>query len=172
MSNYESENTLEKSFVNNHGIFSIFEVEISDYEDVFTLIKADDFIPKTSWNKSISEMVIDGLNSGKWKGLCIKDKNGKICSYLDYKFKNETIEVGVCYTDRDYRGLNLFQTLFSSFLNTFHDKHIIIGTHEKNATMINCLYKFNFVMYKQVRDRIDFSNSLHFEKHPSLQVSN
>jgi GNAT superfamily N-acetyltransferase len=140
------------------------------YNDIFNALKniSDEFLPKMTWDKTIYQMAVDGLKSGKWTGIAYFNNDLPI-SYMDFKKRTDGfIEIGIMYTDTDYRGLGLASSLIRWLILLFPQNDIVTGTYENNSAMRKCFENIGFDEVNRITDRIDGTDSIYYRKNKIL----
>lgn len=139
----------------------------ADFYAAQTLIHRSQFLAKKSWSKPLDEMAIEGLSSHIWIGVGLFDENGRLISYLDYKYAApDQIELGICCTAADHRRKGYMAMLLHKVISENQDITFRIGTYEGNSAMIHCILSTGFIEeFTIANDRIDGRSSIHFVYH-------
>jgi RimJ/RimL family protein N-acetyltransferase len=142
--------------------YELLSLNADYYQQIKLLANKVIFLPKISWDKTADEMIIDGLKSKKWIAIGFVDYDSKkIASYLDYKIRDDTIEIGFCMTDPEYQLQKLMSKLFDYLIfQKYKNYNFKIGTYEGNNSMIAVINKYNFKLEEKKKDRIDGRNTL------------
>ena len=102
----------------------------ADFYAAQTLIHRSQFLAKKSWSKPLDEMAIEGLSSHIWIGVGLFDENGRLISYLDYKYAApDQIELGICCTAADHRRKGYMAMLLHKVISENQDITFRIGTY-------------------------------------------
>ena len=143
--------------------FYIREVDKREIPMICQMIEKIYFLPKVTWQTSLSDMASNGLQSGKWKGIGLYNMQDELMAYLDYKVKDEAIEIGICFTIEEYRNNHLMRELIQFLVEKNSNMTIEIGTYEKNRSMRRCCERLGFKEKERKADRIDGTNSIYYE---------
>lgn len=108
-------------------------------------------------------MVIEGLENNIYNAYGVFTKENTLVSYIDYKYKEDKVHIGVCYTVDNYRGQHLMKHLFYMIMLLYPNKYYYLTTYDSNINMIYCLEDIGYKKYKQEQDRIDNTFSLYYD---------
>ena len=151
---------------------------------VSVCVAAGEFLARPTWApRTLDEIVCDGLlgrhadgrPARPWLALGCYDGAGRLLSYLDYKVcpgtTQNTIQIGVCFTEADCRGRGLMQGLLRAFLRLCRENYphhaVIVNTHEHNEPMKACFRALGFREYdRKVHDRVDGTDTLWYRRDP------
>jgi len=136
----------------------------SRHAEVRNLIERGNFVPKFTWDRPITDMVIEGLSQSKWSGVGLCAADGNLVSYLDFRDRGTEVEIGSCATDPRYRNKHLMSELFSELILRYWDRNITVGTYESNSAMRTVFAKFGFSQVAERADRVDGQRSLYFSR--------
>ncbi len=145
----------------------IREIHKEEFEMIAAQIAEIYFLPKITWTTTLSNMALSGLTSGKWTGVGIFDDKDELMAYLDYKVKENSVEIGICYTLEQYRNNHLMSKLLKYVMDEYPDTRFEMGTYEANIAMRKCCEGLGYKETHRKKDRIDGTYSVYYEYCPA-----
>lgn len=151
--------------------YVIRPVKTTEFSKIRDEISKIYFLEKRTWTKPLSEMAYEGLRQGKWMGLGCFSPSEELMSYCDYReHENGIVEVGICFTNDEYRGRGLATLMLHYLITCFQNREIIIGTSEGNYNMMACIKKMGFQEeYRVPNDRVNGKASIHYRRMPVVR---
>lgn len=149
---------------------TIRRVNPNEFFTIRNLISNSYFLAKHSWTKPLSEMAYEGLMQEKWLAYACYNECEDVMSYIDYKeHKDGVIEIGICFTVEQYRGIGLAKLMLQFLFALFPNREITIGTAECNKNMISCIQHMGFQEESRVpNDRVNGDASIHYRYFPRI----
>lgn len=146
---------------------TIREIRKEEYTVIAGQISEIYFLPKITWKTTLSNMALSGLTCGRWTGVGLFNANGQLMAYLDYKIKEDSIEIGICYTLEKYRNNHMMSKLLSCVMAKYPGTRFEMGTYEANTPMRKCCEGLGFTETHRKKDRIDGTDSVYYEYRPA-----
>lgn len=137
-----------KVFYKINADYVLRRLEKADYIRASDFLRAhlDEFRPKASWrNRSLSEMVLNGLETEVWTGYIYENKSRNLVSYIDVKIRSDGFcEIGAQLTEKPERGKHFATALINYIRLKYAYARLYTGTFEENTPMRTTLKATGF----------------------------
>lgn len=135
--------------------FSIRSLEPIDYIKVHDLVAKTPFLARKSWGRPLADIALDGITCGSWMPLGIFHGEDLV-SYVDYKLKENRVEIGISVTEEMYRRQGYASILMRYLFDEYSDKYFVTMCAVQNRPQMTLLSHLGFVLeHYTLADRID-----------------